>query len=349
MTFGGATVYLEECRVSLLEGDARGALVFLKEASQALTEASNADMYRRFQKHNPRAQAHKDAYAKATDPDVRSFHMKRAAHHDDKAMRRSFPALKKDEDAPIAWSGSNKDYKSKVGDFLKRTGRKALGMKGRARSDAQHAYDHGQAALAHTQKLAHDSEKFAKKAGRASRDAEKFASKGKDDRAANLKAKADHDTEKAVSAHNQGVKMHQAAMTGFQRTMNTANKEGDRETADWAAKAGAVHTNNRAWHMQQGSNIRKWAQGAQSQKAPEKTSTSSATSPAAKPASAHASDKAHAAKVSDDYKAHMAKMAARKAAPKVSPTVGKPPTGRKPAAVPLRRIKSDTAGATKTG
>lgn len=158
-----------------------------------------------------------------------------------KRLREALASLS--EDAPIAWTGSGhkmvggkvvaKDYRSKVGDFLKKKTRDTLGINGQARKDARGAYKQGQDALAHSKQV--------------NKDAEHFAQKG--------------DVNRAVGAHNTAVKTHQAAMQTFKRTMDRADKEGDRETSDWAAKAGAYHTAVRTNHMAQGSAIRKWAVG----------------------------------------------------------------------------------------
>ncbi len=136
-------------------------------------------------------------------------------------------ALKRlSEDSPFAWSGASSGLGAKIKDFAKRKVTAAIGG-GKARGMAQQAFAKGQTAMTHGQQAA------------------KAASK-------------------AAKTHQQATKTHQAAMQHFKNVQDQANKEGDRDTANWAAQAGAHHTNQRAFHMQQASGISKWAKGSQS-------------------------------------------------------------------------------------
>lgn len=268
MFYAGASVYLQECRIQLAEGEPSSALTMLREAIKALKES-----------------------------------------------------------APYTWTGSGKDYKSKIGDFLKRKAHSAVGAAGGANRDAHQAYRDGQAAIAHSDHVF----KLAKKADK----------KGNDGGAA--------------GAHHAAIRGHQAAMTKMKRVMDRANKEGDRDTADWAANAGAVHTNLRKTHMD-------------AAKAHTDVGMGKIRHAAAKDRDANiAQHRANVAKTAADAvhnkdqsfaqmgKDQLAKSAAAQqakaraaAAPAAAPTAtGAPKAARKPAAQRIKKHTSDTAGATK--
>lgn len=232
------------------------------------------------------------------------------------------------EDVPHAWTGGGKGIKADLGHSIKKLATKAkgaIGIKGHARHDAEKAYQQGQAALKSTKKIAKDADNLAKKG----------------------------DSDGAVAAHNQGVKTHQAAIASLKKTMDTANKEGDKETADWAAHAGAVHTNNRGYHMKAGSGIRQWATKKKASDDSERVRQN-----VAKTAQQHTAQKgAQAKSASDMYKDHMAKVAAGKpaAAPAAKPAAPasgvaasvKKPAARRPGAAKIPKHASDTSGATR--
>jgi hypothetical protein len=190
-----------------------------------------------------------------------------------------------EEDAPFAWGGAPKQtIGGHIKDYLKKTARHVAGIPNMAPKLAHAAHAHGQEAFKH--------------AGHLSDTADKLSRKG--------------DHEGAVAAHNQAVKTHQAAIQHFKHTMDQANREGDHETANWAAKAGAMHSAMRSHHMQQGSGIRQWmmkSAGHASQQRAQANAQAAHAHTQAHAAAAKPSGSVHA----DMYKDHMAKVAANKA------------------------------------
>lgn len=144
-----------------------------------------------------------------------------------------------------AWHGAaDKGIKGKLGMAAKKLGTKvkgALGRKvgldtgGQARKMAQDAHAAGHGALMHGHKTATDAHHAVNKS---------------------LKHGVPHHADGAAAGHDSAVKGHQAVMTKMKRVMDQANKEGDHETANWAAQAGAEHAKQRAFHLNNHSKIK---------------------------------------------------------------------------------------------